>query len=142
MTKTQNEDFAKLELAYLDRVREQNPDGQIRQMEVIFYWIKKQITEARMAIIIQLPLVNGKPNYDGNPSEEITDAQKGEFTFLQMAMIRAAYRPEPDQDLMVEVELKMREWIDKQVTASINRLLKPQMKVIIKPGPQIRYGKN
>jgi hypothetical protein len=142
MTKKQNEDFAKLELAYLDKVRERNPDGQIRQMEVIFYWIRRQIAEARMAVIIQLPLKNGQPNYDGNPSEEITDGQKGEFTFLQMAMIMAAYRPEPDRELMVEVELKMREWIDKQITASINRLLKPQMKVIVKPDQQTRYGKN
>jgi hypothetical protein len=130
MTKQQNEDFAKLEMAYLDKVRERNPDGQIRQMEVIFYWIRKQITEARMDVIIQLPLKNGQPNYDGNPSEEITDGQKGEFTFLQMAMIRAAYRPEPDRELMVEVELKMREWIDKQITTSCSRLLKPKIKII------------
>jgi hypothetical protein len=130
MTKQQNEDFAKLELAYLEQVRERNPDAQIRQMEVIFFWVKKQVTAARMIIIINLPLVNGQPNYDGNPSEELTDNQKGEFTFLQMAMVRAAYRLEPDRDLMIEIELKMREWIDKQITASVNRLIKPKMKII------------
>ena len=57
MTKQQNKDFAKLELAYLDQVREQNADGQIRQMEVIFYWIKKQITQMRLKIILELPLI-------------------------------------------------------------------------------------
>jgi hypothetical protein len=130
MTKQQQEDFAKLELAYLDQVQQQNPDGQIRQMEVIFFWLKKQITAERMKIIINLPLINGKPGYEGNPSEEITAEQKGEFTFLQMAMIGVAYRAEPDKVGMREVELKMREWIDKQITASVNRLIKPKMKIV------------
>jgi hypothetical protein len=130
MTKQQKEEFAKLELAYLDQVRERNPDGQIRQMEVIFYWIKKQITEMRMKIILQLPLINGKPSYDGDPSEEITSKQKGQFAFLQMAMIKAAYRPDPDIAAMIDVELRMREWIDKQITASANRLMKPKIKIV------------
>jgi hypothetical protein len=130
MTKQQQEDFAKLELAYLDQVRGENPVGQLRQMEVIFYWIKKQITEARMAMILNLPLVNGQPSYSGNPSEEITEGQKGEFTFLQMGMIRAAYRPEPDKMMMVEIERKMREWIDKQITASVSRLIKPKLRIV------------
>ena len=130
MTKQQNEDFAKLELAYLDQVREQNADGQIRQMEVIFYWIKKQITQMRLKIILELPIINGKHAYEGNPAEDLTDSQKGEFTFLQMAMIKAAYRPEPDSAAMIDVELRMRDWIDKQITASVNRLIKPKMKII------------
>jgi hypothetical protein len=124
MTKQQNEDFAKLELAYLDQVRERDPDRQIHQMELIFYWLKKQINQARWELILNMQ------EFNGVREEEITDSQKGEFTFLQMAMIRAAYRLEPDRDMMVEVELKMREWIDKQITASVNRLIKPKMKIV------------
>lgn len=125
MTKQQQEEFARLELAYLDEVQKDNAEGQLRQMEVIFYWLKKQITDARAVIIAQL-------TYD--PKLEapltITDKQKGDFTFLQMAMLKVACRKFPDRPGMVEVEKKMREWIDLQITAGVNLLIKPKMKII------------
>jgi hypothetical protein len=127
MTKQQTEDFAKLELAYLDQVRERNPDGQIKQMEVIFFWLKKQINAARVNVLIAMPFSETV----GIPGPvEITDSQKVEFALLQMGMIRAADRPEPDLALMIEIEMKMRDWIDAQITASVNRLIKPKMKIV------------
>jgi hypothetical protein len=125
MTKQQQEELSKLELAYLDEVRANNPEGQLRQMEVIFFWVKKQVTEARALIIAQMP-------YDPNRvvALDITAKQKGDFTFLQMAMLKAAFKKYPDKEMMVEVEKKMREWVDLQITAECNLLVKPQMKIV------------
>jgi hypothetical protein len=130
MTKKQQEDFAKLELAYLDQVLEANPDGQIRQMEVIFFWLKKQIFEARLPIILNIPHKDGVPDYEGGPSPAITPDQKGQFTFLQMKMIRVACRTDPDRMGMRHVEKEMREWIDKQIAEAVNQLVKPKIKII------------
>ena len=127
MTKKQQEDFAKLELAYLDQVQQQNPDGQIRQMEVIFFWLKKQIGDSIAPFILEEA---ESKLHMAKIFGEITAAQKGEFTFLQMAMIGAAYRAEPDKLAIREIELKMREWIDKQITAAVNGVIKPKMKII------------
>jgi hypothetical protein len=135
MTKLQIEEFSKLELAYLESVSAQQPDEQLRHMELIFYWLKKQQhdEEVKVSIVVNV-------NKDLPAAREITTDQKGEFTFLQMQMIHAATRV--DRPRMVEVEIKMRQWIDKQITASVSRLIRPKMKVIVKPDQPGRNGKN
>ena len=121
MTNIQIEEFQKLEMAYLDSVRQDDPSKQIQMMELIFFWLRKQMRFGRG----QLGLIVGEAE-----PVEVTEIQKQEFTFLQMAMIKAVGRG--DREAMVQVELKMREWIDILLSEAVSRLVKPEMKIIRK----------
>jgi hypothetical protein len=122
MTKIQIVEFSKLELQYLEQVKLQNVEEQLRWMEVIFFWLKKQQQIARASVL-------NRPD-----SPEITPTQKGEFTYLQMDMVTAACRN--DTEKMIEVERMMRDWIDTQLSRSVNKDFKPKMKITR------NYGKN
>jgi hypothetical protein len=122
MTKDQIVEFSKLELQYLEQVQLQNSVEQLHWMELIFFWLKKQQQIARAAAINQ-------PD-----SPEITATQKGEFAYLQVAMVTAACRN--DTEKMVQVERMMRDWIDTQLSRAVNKDFKPEMKITR------HYGKN
>jgi hypothetical protein len=124
MTPLQIEEFSKIELAYLKTVYGNDGSEQLRLMEVFFFWLKKQLDISRTAVALAMSDA-GKV---ASLSRKVTDAQKSEFTFLQMAMITAAGRKDTAQ--MVDVEIKMRAWIDKQLTAAANEEFKPKMKIV------------
>jgi hypothetical protein len=120
MTKLQIEEFQKLEMAYLDSVRAEDGEKQIQMMDLIFFWLRKQMRAAQATLV----LVEMASPID----VEVSEIQKQEFTFLQMAMIKkwAAV----DREGAQWIELKMREWIDIQVTAAVNKVIKPELKII------------
>jgi hypothetical protein len=123
MTKLQIEEFSKLELAYLESVRAQQPDEQLRYMELIFYWLKKQQHNEEVKVSVAMNVNKELPAERG-----ITTDQKSEFTFLQMQMIHAATRL--DRPRMVDVEVKMREWIDMQLSRAAGRQVKPKFRIL------------
>lgn len=122
MTKIQIEEFQKLEMAYLDSVVANDGTKQMQMMELIFFWLRKQIRSAQMAVVV----LNGTGA--SAPINDVTEIQKQEFTFLQMAMIKAVSRD--DRDTMVQVEVKMREWIDIQLANSVSAIIKPKIRII------------
>jgi hypothetical protein len=119
MTKLQIEEFQKLEMSYLDAVRDNDPSKQIKMMEVFFFWLKKQMRFGEWRILVS-----------GSESEtmEVSEMQKQEFTFLEMAMISAVM--DGDRARMVEVELKMIEWINLQLTNAVNKIIRPELKIV------------
>lgn len=122
MTKIQVEEFQKLEMSFLDAVRDDDATAQITMMEVIFFWLKKQLRFAQMTIIVL------NPTQKMESTQEVSVMQKQEFAFLQIAMIGAVMRN--DREGMVEVELKMREWIDLQLTNAVNKIIRPELKIV------------
>jgi hypothetical protein len=124
MTTKQIDEFQKLEMAYLIRVIDEDGDKQLEMMELIFFWLLKQMRVAQSFLIV---LGN---TYTDKELAHVTEIQKQEFTFLQMAMIKAVGRD--DRETMVQIELKMREWVDIQITAAVNKIVKPEFKIIRK----------
>jgi hypothetical protein len=122
MTSEQISEFQKLEMAYLDSVRNEDGDMQIKIMEVIFFWLHKQVRAAQSEFLMM------RYSDQGTELRGISEMQKQEFTFLQMAMIKAVGRD--DRTAMVEIELKMREWFDVQITAGVNMIFRPEIKII------------
>jgi hypothetical protein len=122
MTALQIREFQALEMAYLDSVRDNDGGKQMEMMELIFFWLRKQVRAAQSVVIIVTE--------DAAKPQDITEIQKQEFTFLQIAMIKAV--GQDDRDAMVQVELKMREWVDMQITAGVNRIIRPELKIIRK----------
>jgi hypothetical protein len=126
MTELQIIEFSKLELAYLEGVRNEDPGEQLRIMELILFWIKKQLDVQRALIAVAF---NADSEMILNYRlRDLTADQKAEFGFLQMAMIVAAGKG--DRELMVNVEIKMREWFDLQMEEAANKEFKPKMKII------------
>ena len=123
MTKLQIEEFQKLEMAYLDAVRVQDQDKQIQQMELIFFWLRKQMRAAQSTLILMGDLGTSAPTVI-----EVSEIQKQEFTFLQIAMIKTW--AQGDEERTRWIELKMREWIDIQITDAVNSVIRPQLKII------------
>ena len=121
MTAKQIEEFQKLEMAYLDSVIAGDGDKQLEMMELIFFWLLKQMRVAQSFLIVL-----GSP-YAVKELAHVTEIQKQEFTLLQMAMIKAVGRD--DRESMVQIELKMREWVDIQITAAVNKIMKPEFKI-------------
>lgn len=122
MTNIQIEEFHKLEMAFLGSVQDGDSTNQIRLMELIFFWMRKQMRAVEGRIIIVMD------TFEKASPAEVSEIQKQEFTFLQMAMIKAVGRG--DREAMVQVELKMREWIDILLSEAVSRLVKPEMKII------------
>jgi hypothetical protein len=124
MTKLQIEEFQKLEMAYLDSVRAEYAEKQIRMMDLIFFWLRKQMRAEQVTTMVLMGALAMPSPID----MEVSEIQKQEFTFLQMAMIKkwAAADSEGAQ----WIELKMREWIDIQLTAAVNKVMKPEIKII------------
>jgi hypothetical protein len=123
MTGLQIIEFSKLELTYLEAIRNEDPGQQLRIMELIFFWIKKQLDVQRALIAVAF-----NPDSEMILTRDLTADQKAEFGFLQMAMIVAAGKG--DRELMVNVEIKMREWFDLQMEEAANKEFKPKMKII------------
>lgn len=124
MTRKQQEEFAKLQLTFLEKVREGDGREQLELMEVIFHWMKKQMINARKSIVDVLPPMER----ESLMPVDIEPNLKGEFTFLQMAMIVAAGKN--DKAEMVEIELRMREWVDIQIQRAVNAAFKPKLKIL------------
>jgi hypothetical protein len=122
MTSIQIEEFQKLEMAYLDSVVAEDATKQIQMMELIFFWLRKQMRGLQGRIII------AKDTFETARPVEVSEMQKQEFTFLQIAMIKAVGKD--DREAMFQVELKMREWLDTQLTESVNAIIKPKMRII------------
>lgn len=129
MTKLQIEEFQKLEMAYLDKVREDDGEGQIKMMELIFFWLRKQMRAAQATLI----LMGDLESMPGPVPIDVNEIQKQEFTFLQMAMIKKWGAG--DEEGARWIELKMREWIDIQINDAVNKVVRPELKII-------RNGKN
>jgi hypothetical protein len=122
MTNLQIEEFQKLEMAYLESVKVEDAEKQIKMMELIFFWLRKQMRFACDGVILLA-------NVDHTaPARNVSEMQKQEFTFLQMAMIKAAGKD--DRERMVQVELKMREWIDLQIADALNKIIMPTIKIV------------
>lgn len=123
MTKLQIEEFQKLEMAYLDGVRSLDKDIQINMMEIIFFWLRKQMRAAQATLILM-----DQENIKIPAPIEVSEMQKQEFTFLQIAMIKRWV--ENDEEQTRWIELKMREWIDIQINDAVNKLIRPELKII------------
>jgi hypothetical protein len=129
MTKLQIEEFQKLEMAYLTKVRENDGEGQIKMMELIFFWFRKQMRAAQATLI----LMGDLESTPGPVPIDVSEIQKQEFAFLQMAMLKKWGAG--DAEGAKWIELKMREWIDIQITEAVNKVVRPELKII-------RNGKN
>jgi hypothetical protein len=124
MTKRQMVDFGKLEMAYLDSVRLERSQSEQRQcLEVIFYWMGKILTDEgrRTAVLKGIA-------FDADQRMILSDNLKAEFGFLQIALVSAWQQGNHTE--MVEVEIKMREWIDMQLNKAANKGFKPKMRII------------
>jgi hypothetical protein len=128
MTKQQMVDFGKLEMAYLDSVRLERSESEQRQcLEVIFYWMGKILTDEgrRTAVLKGI-------SFDADQRMILSDNLKAEFGFLQIAFVSAWQQGNHTE--MVEVEIKMREWIDVQLNKAANKGFKPKMRIIPSDG--------
>lgn len=117
-------DFGKLEMAYLDSVRLERSQSEQRQcLEVIFYWMGKILTDEgrRTAVLKGIA-------FDADQRMILSDNLKAEFGFLQIALVSAWQQGNHTE--MVEVEIKMREWIDMQLNKAANKGFKPKMRII------------
>lgn len=123
MTKLQIEEFQALERAYLDGVRSLDKDIQIQMMEIIFYWLRKQMRAAQARLILM-----DQENIKIPAPIEVSEMQKQEFAFLQIAMIKRW--GEGNEEETRWIELRMREWIDIQINDAVNNLIRPELKII------------
>ena len=128
MTKLQIEEFQKLEMEYLNAVRSEDLERQVMMMELIFFWLRKQMRAAQATLILM-----DVENITAPAPIEVSESQQQEFTFLQIAMINRW--GEGDEEQTRWIELKMREWIDIQINDAVNKLIRPELKII-------RYNKN
>lgn len=128
MTKLQIEEFQKLEMEYLNAVRSEDLERQVMMMELIFFWLRKQMRAAQATLILM-----DVENITAPAPIEVSESQQQEFTFLQIAMIKRWV--EGDEEQTRWIELKMREWIDIQINDAVNKLIRPELKII-------RYNKN
>jgi hypothetical protein len=124
MTKPQIKDLAILQQTYLSKVQADDKSEQIRIMELIFYWIRKQIGTAQAAALGQLNPIAAAKLY---PAPPLMPEQKAAFGFLQIQMI-AAWQ-DKDIERGCEVEIEMRKWVDKQIDASVAHVIGGEIKV-------------
>lgn len=123
MTKLQVEEFQKLEMEYLNAVRSEDLERQVIMMELIFFWLRKQMRAAQATLILM-----DVENITAPAPIEVSESQQQEFTFLQIAMIKRW--GEGDEEQTRWIELKMREWIDIQISDAVNKLIRPELKII------------
>ena len=123
MTKLQIEEFQKLEMEYLNAVRSEDLERQVTMMELIFFWLRKQMRAAQATLILM-----DVKNITAPAPIEVSESQQQEFTFLQIAMIKRW--GEGDEEQTRWIELKMREWIDIQINDAVNKLIRPELKII------------
>lgn len=126
MTQKQNVEFAKLELQFLEKVNQDDTSEQVRLMILIFYWIQKQVAAAVFAAVGSFELTVASP-------VSLTESQKSEFGFMQIAMIQAAGKNDTNE--MAQVELVMRVWVDDQISNAVNKAIQPLMKNAMKVIP-------
>lgn len=124
MTRHQIEDLAFLQQTYLSAVQADDKSEQIRVMELIFYWSRKQIGAAQAAALEQLNPIAAAKLY---PAPKLMPEQKAAFGFLQIQMI-AAWK-DKDIEWQCEVEIEMRKWVDKQIDAAVAHVIGREIKV-------------
>lgn len=124
MTKQQIKELAILQQTYLSKVEQDDKSEQIRIMEMIFYWIRKQIGIAQAAALGQLNPIAAAKLY---PAPTLMPEQKAAFGFLQIRMI-AAWK-DKDIEWGCEVEIEMRKWIDRQIDAAVAQVIGGEIKV-------------
>ena len=124
MTKQHLIELAILQQTYLSKLQADDKLEQIRIMELIFYWIRKQIGTAQAAVLGQLnPIAAAKLH----PAPPLMPEQKAAFGFLQIQMISAWQ--DKDIERECEVEIEMRKWIDRQIDAGVSHAIAGEIKV-------------
>jgi hypothetical protein len=119
MTNQQKKELAILQQTYLSKVQQDDKSEQLRIMELIFFWIRKQIFVAQIkAIAMEDPLAAAKWK-----NALLTQEQRADFGFLQIQMIGAW--SERNIEVGVQVEIEMRDWIDRQINAGVVHALSP-----------------
>lgn len=124
MTANQKKEFAILQQTYLSKVQQDDKSEQIRIMELIYFWIRKQIGRAQESVMGQLNPIAASKLY---PAPQLTPEQKAAFGFLQIQMVVAW--SERDVERVCEVEIEMRTWIDKQIDAAVATIMAKELKV-------------
>ena len=125
MTEQQKKEFAQLQFAYLEAVQNNEKSAQIMKMDLIFYWMKKQINGELFTIRTTM----GLPT---KPIARLSDNQRMEFALLQIAFISALAME--DLEPAIEIELKMREWIDRQIREAVEKVIQGTAKMRVIPG--------
>lgn len=121
MTTDQIHDLFILQQTYLSKVQQDDKSEQIRIMELIYYWIRKQITAAQVTALSQISPLTAV-HWQSVP---LTPEQRAAFGFLQIKMISAW--KERDIEWGCEVELEMRRWIDRQIDAGVSHAIAGQI---------------
>lgn len=124
MTKKQIKDLYVLQQTYLTKVQQDDKSEQLRIMELIFYWVRKQIGTAQAAALGQL---NPKAAARLYPAPPLTQEQKAAFGFLQIQMVVAW--SDRDVERGCEVEIEMRNWVDRQIDAAVSHAIAGEIKV-------------
>jgi hypothetical protein len=126
MTEEKALEFAKLQLVYLTKVGEEDTTEQARLLEILFFWIEKQIVlrildDAKAVGMIEAP-----------PLPKLSQHQREEFGALQAALLQAF--GELDKSAANWVEKQMRDWIDGEGERAAQRatagFLKPKFKIV------------
>jgi hypothetical protein len=122
MTMKQIEEFSKLEMQYMSAVYNDDLNEQVKFMELIFFWLKKQLEDRYIMVTI-----GTLPRITQDEACKVTPGMKGEFTILQGEVIKVAFKK--DLEKMAELELLMRTWIDKQIEIMTNKIIRPEFKI-------------
>ena len=123
MTTKQIRELGSLQQQYLSSVRADDKSEQLQLMELIYFWIRRQIGTAQAAALGQLNPIKAAKLY---PAPELMPEQKAAFGFLQIQMISAW--AERDTERGIEIEIEMRQWIDRQIDAGVSHVIAGEIK--------------
>ena len=122
-------ELAKLQMAYLEKVYNDDTAGQAKMIDTIFYWLDKQIAlrtldEANMLGMVEPPKI-----------VQLTDAERVAWVEMESLLLMAV--SENHNESIETIEREMRKWIDDICDKAAQRIqnehLNPKMKVIMKP---------
>jgi hypothetical protein len=128
MTEQQKKEFAQLQMAYIEAVKNNEKSAQIIKMDLIFYWLKKQIN----AEVLVMSISSAR---EAKLISRLSDNQRLEFGLLQIAFISALAME--DREPAIEVEIKMRKWIDDQIQRAVEKVImgSAKMRIVAKTDP-------
>jgi hypothetical protein len=126
MTDQQKREFAALQMAYIETVKNNDKSEQITKMNLIYYWLKKQINAELFSL---------RESLGTKPIERLSDNATMEFGLLQIAFISALAME--DREPAIEVEIKMIKWIDDQLKAALEVAVRSsaKMRIVEKADP-------
>jgi hypothetical protein len=121
MTEEKAIEFAKLELTYMTKVTEEDTGEQARLMELIFFWIEREIVVFTLSSLSSLG-VTAPPE----TLPKLNEQQRADFVSFQIALLQAFNFQ--NKEAANKVEREMKDWIDKQCEDAAAATMAPHVK--------------